>query len=292
MRRLSAVGKNTKQRSEQGFTLLELLLAMAIMGMLLVSLFNFVQTISKTSTDVQGRINAHDAVRRLAEMVTQELRSTAFGVVASQPYAPNASQISVLSPVATSGNTVAGIGVIDAAGFSTATTVSTYTGTLSAVAANSYLVLLSGSSARLLRTTAATSTSTSQVFTHTGCQNVLSGASATLSLVTPVGYRYDSAAKILYEKRGANPETILAWGISNFALSYTYVNTTTGVETTSTTFSGALVTNAGSPVTTSALRRINLLVGMTENGKTQTISNTVNLISPTGLNITSYTECV
>ncbi|GEM49604.1 type II secretion system protein [Deinococcus cellulosilyticus] len=276
------------QQRRSGFTLLEILIALGIVGVLLTLLMKFTVSVNGTSQDLQDRITVTDATRRLSELVTQELRSTAFGVVASQPYAPASNQISVLRPVPGSGNAVVGIGVVPATGFETSTSITTFTGNLASVPAGTYMVLLSGPAARLLRTTAATTAGTTQVFSHGSCQNVLGATSATVSLVTPIGYRYDAAGRVLYEKRGSSAETIMAWNVSQFSLAYTYVNTSTSAETTSSTFSG-ITTGSGS--FQSVLRRITLTVGMEEDGKSQVLTNTINLTSPIGLNITNYTEC-
>lgn len=273
---------------EQGFTLLEMLIAVGIVGILLTALIQLTSNISTTSADLQNRINATDATRRLGEIITQELRSSAFGVVANQPYTSGVNQISVLRPMATSGNTVAGVGVVPTAGFELSDSITAYMGSLAAVPSGTHLVLLNGSSARLMRTSTATALGATQVFRHAGCQNVLGASTATLSLVTPVGFRYDSVSKILYERRGTAAETIMAWNVSTFQIRYTYLNSSTGTETVSSTYQGQSFSSAGA---VSRLSRINLTLGITENGKTQQLSNTINLVSPTGLNINNYTEC-
>ncbi|WP_169743886.1 PulJ/GspJ family protein [Deinococcus misasensis] len=276
------------QTHEKGFTLLEILMAMGIVGVLLTALIQLTTNVSSTSSDLQNRINATDATRRLGEVITQELRSSAFGVVANQPYPSGVNQISVLRPMATSGNTVAGVGVVPTASFELSDSITAYMGSLPAVPSGSYLVLLNGASARLMRTTTATVAGSTQVLRHAGCQNVLGSSTATLSLVTPVGFRYDPVNKMLYERRGAAAETIMAWNVSTFQLRYTYLNTSTGTETVSNTYQGQSFSNAG---VISRLSRINLTLGITENGKTQQLSNTINLVSPTGLNINTYSEC-
>lgn len=278
-----------KTSGQNGFTLIELLLAVGIIGALLTALIQLTSNITRTSSELQDRITATDATRRLGEMLTQELRSASFGVVANQPYASGSTQISVLRPVAVGGSTVAGVGVVPTSGFELSSSLSAYTGTFPAVPSGSFLVLLNGSAARLMRTTAATTAGTTQVFQHAGCTNLLSSNAATVSLVTPVGFRYDAANRVLYERRGTNAETIMAWNVSDFTLRYTYVNTTTGTETVSNTHQGQSISTAG---VVSRLSRINLLIGITEKGDRQTLSSTITLVSPTGLNINNYTECV
>lgn len=63
----------------RGFTLVELLLALAILATLLAVAYGGVIQFMQSRSDLEAAINAQAKLRRIVEVFTQDLRSAVFG---------------------------------------------------------------------------------------------------------------------------------------------------------------------------------------------------------------------
>ena len=70
----------------RGFTLVELLLALAILATLLAVAYGGVIQFMQSRSDLEAAINAQAKLRRIVEVFTQDLRSAVFGGLSATPY--------------------------------------------------------------------------------------------------------------------------------------------------------------------------------------------------------------
>ena len=78
----------------RGFTLVELLLALAILATLLAVAYGGVIQFMQSRSDLDAAINAQAKLRRIVEVFTQDLRSAVFGGLSATPYPSGNASIS------------------------------------------------------------------------------------------------------------------------------------------------------------------------------------------------------
>lgn len=264
------------------------------------------QTASESNSLVLNR------TRRVAEVMSQDIRTSALGMVVNLPYSSNSSAVSYAQLSGGAGYAVTGV--------SGSTFQLASNGTPPGVDNNDYLVLVdrrkagtaviaqissNGAPSLVLGTTNTYSVTTT-------CSNLVSGGfslttETAMFLVNLQGYAFDSTNnKITYRQRGDASDTDVAYGISNMKLDYIYTSTdsvgNSAVELRNPTgylSNGKVLVSftstSGSTVTTYTLNRVQVTITSkdTANGneRLNTTTNQIDLINNNYFQPGTVTAC-
>lgn len=207
------------------FTILELLIALAIF--VIVMAFAY-------STSVQGlqlnRSNeaissAQNKIRRVLEVLSQDMRTSAFGIIANTPYNSNASAISFPQVVGGAGYSVSAISG------SSLSIISNSPSIAAEIPVGTRLVIIDGNgNTALTKTTSLPTLSGANTYTlSTTCGSLpVTATSETLaSVVNILSYSYDASnKKLIYREQGDSSATDVAFDITDFRIDYVYKHTT------------------------------------------------------------------
>jgi prepilin-type N-terminal cleavage/methylation domain-containing protein len=214
----------------QGFTLVELLIALAILGIVLGIASSAIVQYLGIQSDQEAATSAQARLRRSTEIVSQELRGAILGAVTNTPYTANTSQLSVALLDGAAGYQVTNFSATSTTIISTAATASD-----AGFATNDVIMIVGSNGKAILRkvntiTSGASGTSTFQ-FAHTSC--TLPATLPTdplLFKIRTLGYKFDTAtSSLLANERGI--ETTVAFNIIGFTVDYIYISNTGATKT-------------------------------------------------------------
>ncbi len=215
-------------RRTDGFSLIEVLIALAIFvvvaslaGSGIVQALRL-QALNETATSLQAKL------RRVNEVVGQDLRSAVFGGLTDTPVASGATGVSFTLADGGQGYEVQPSG---GASFPHSANVDIF-----AVAADAAALGLDGAEAMMVNQVGEgivyTVTNVTRVgpmadqrwnVVHAGCNNTIAYAPPVrLFSVASVGYRFDADAGELLRQVGAGAERVLAFGLSDVTFAYAY----------------------------------------------------------------------
>lgn len=219
--------KNTK-----GFTLIEMLVSMAIFAVVAFLTMVVVTNALRYNAQQQATVAAQSKLRRVVEVIGQEVRSSVFGGVAHAPYASNSSQLSIYLL-----DQGAGYTVVTESNFNTLSSFSILTENAPAF---SQILLVDSygnpnatpkvlPSARLfpVSNVASAGTDTWRI-SHAGCSNGIDHNRFLQAFgVKTLGFRFDAASKrLLISENGI--EKPMAFGITAFDVKYVYLKQSGG----------------------------------------------------------------
>ncbi len=209
-----------KSSSESGFTLIEILIAMAIFGIVLTVAYSGIVSALRVQSDQEAVTSAQARLRRVVEVVTQDIRSAVFGSVTATPYASGETSISFML---LSG--AAGFPVEDSANFAQATTSVVAARSAEATLLNGKrVVMVNGNGQGVVFTVSSVSDLGNNRFqvNHGTCRNTIDSAGGVqLFEISQLGLRYDDADRIIYQSTGGD-EQPLAFNVDELRLEYTY----------------------------------------------------------------------
>lgn len=258
----------------RGYTITELLVAIGLFGVMLTLIAAFTSSMLTVSVQQDQRLERQRDARRTAEVIGQDLRSNALGIV-----------------VEGTSNTVTLASLTGGAGFALepninqriqkTVTVRTNNTNLGAL---THLLLFNGSQARLLPIDSRGPTGATQTFTARCAANI----DTTGTMAAPVKlikYTYDAGTRTVNFTDGVTT-TPAAWNVSNFNVQYLYAaaNGTTQVKT-------AFQNMSYTSTTPFRLRRLILNVQVQQGTRTNTSQTVVELASPAGIPITETSSC-
>lgn len=239
--------------NRNGFTLVELILSVAIFGVIIAMASAAIVQYLRIQSDQEAATSAQAKLRRVTEIIGQDLRGATLGGIINEPYASNDKQVSV---AVLSGG----------AGYQTTTLTNNSTqfiATIDPGIADGSRVLLVGSAGQaVLRSVNNVQDQGGSVYRalHPGCGAALPANNVLLFGVQTLGYRFDDTDDTLYTTiDGA--ETAVAFGITDFQVDYIYDD---GAGTTLSNPAGypaRQVTVAGTPYT---LQRLQVSVATEE----------------------------
>jgi prepilin-type N-terminal cleavage/methylation domain-containing protein len=229
---------NSKNR---GFTIVELLIAMAIFGILIAIASGAIVQYLRVQSDQEAITSAQSKLRRVTELVSQELRSAVFGSIISSPYPSNSLGISFMLLDGGAGYPVnphdsGSNNSFKAAATLTINSLAPDAATLG-IADNDQLLMINGNGQALLFTVGnVTQISSRWSLNHPGCGNTIdyTTGSTLLFKVRSFGLRHDAASKELRATDGATAEQPLAYNITRFRIDYVYNDVPQATYTTST----------------------------------------------------------
>ena len=293
-------------KSRKGFTFVELLVAMAILGTVLALAYGVIISGAKQQREHEALTSSQAKLRRVLEVVSQDVRSSVFGNISNRPYTSTESAISFtllvggagyqIMPQNTSG-TLTG-GTISVVGRTTNTAPNLSSG---------QVLLLNGDGKSVIfpsgNLTRNSSTGYWQMTYPSSC-GVFSYTPNTLAFrVNTLGYSLDAASKTLFfRSASANPQP-LAFDISEFKLTYVYVNRITGALSERTTpylVNGnpqkTMPVTSGGVTTNWVLSQVRVLITTTEQSNNKQIErsyqSSIDLGAAQTLDVKEVKSCV
>jgi prepilin-type N-terminal cleavage/methylation domain-containing protein len=205
----------------QGFTLVELLIALAILGILLGIASNAIVQYLGIQSDQEAQTSVQARLRRTSEIVSQELRGAILGAVTGLPYTSGANQISVALLDGSAGYPVSQMTTTSTRIISTASSAADV-----GLSANDYVLIVGSDNQAVMKKVNTVSAPASSVVTlsHSNCAAAALN-NPLLFKVRTLGYRYDRANRRLLAREGNNAETAVAFNISSFSIDYIYTST-------------------------------------------------------------------
>lgn len=210
------------RHSNDGFTLIELLVATALLGLLLSLVFASMTQGVQLQSRTEAQVSLDSNLRRISQIVTQDLRNASYGMVTATPYATGAASISVALASDNAVHPVVG----PASSFQTAQTTQALLPGSAAWPANASFALVNapGSRATVLKLSAGFTAGGSVTLQHTGQTNTVCASTGNfVQRVSLVGYSYDATRKVVFRTTqdvGNATELPLAFNVTAFSLSY------------------------------------------------------------------------
>mgnify|MGYP002780852933 FL=1 len=219
-------------RSQQAFTLIEILIALAIFGILIAIASGAIVQYLRVQSDQEAVTSAQAKLRRVTELVSQEMRSAVFGSIiaddADNNYDSDKDSISFLLLDGGAGYPVLPHDSGNNASFPPAANLeissSVADTTALGIDVGDELLMLNAKGDALLFTADNVTKNGSAAWriVHPGCGNSIDYTPGTLLFkVRTFALRHDTATKTLFAReRGA--EQTLAWNITDFRIDYVY----------------------------------------------------------------------
>lgn len=263
-----------------GFTLLEVLVAMAVFGIVLTVAFSGIIGALQVQSDQEAITSSQARLRRVVEVITQDIRSAVFGSVTASPYPSREDSISFML---LSG--AAGFPVENQAGFSGQTNSVIAARSSEALLLNrQQVVMVNGSGQGVVYTVNGVTDLGNNRFriNHGACRNTIDWSGGVqLFEIAQFGLRFDSDDRTIYQSIGDGDENPLAFNVDGLRLEYTY---TTGAASASspTIVRDSPFLSGGVPTRryvdgngfTYILNRVTMVISSTENSRGRDITRT------------------
>lgn len=213
------------------FTVIELLIALVIFVIVMTFAYRSSLQSLQLNRDNEAISNAQGKARRVLEVLSQDLRTSAFGIIANTPYNSTTSAISFPQVVGGAGYSVSAVSGSSLSIISNSASITTD------IPIGTRLVVIDGNgNAVLTKTSSLPTVSGTNTYTlSTTCTSLpVTATSETLaSVVNILSYSYDSTNnKIIYRQQGDAADTDVAFDITDFRVDYIYkrFNATTTSE--------------------------------------------------------------
>ncbi len=208
-------------RQTAGVSLIEMLIALAIIAIVFFIASMGMITGMRTFRTHEDVVAAQSKLRRVSEVLTQDLRGSLLGSLLNVPYTSDTNAVSFL--MLRGG---AGFPVLQS-GFGTMTVEIPVSGDQLFAADTSRALLVQGNQAIVMNVASTLLLGDVQRITFSCGSGLAFNPNTVLFEVDMLGYRYDDSDNILYQQVGAGPELPVAFDIGRFDLEYVYVSQAT-----------------------------------------------------------------
>lgn len=261
-------GQRQARRRQRGITLVELLIALLVLA-IVVTLASIgivqalrVQSLNEANASLQGKL------RRITEVISQDLRSTVLGAVVATPMPSNATSVSFTIAEGGQGFQVLGASS-DTSGFATETSMRVVASAASAadlgMIGRSVLIVNGVGAGSMFQVTGASSQGGSGnnrwFLQHAGCPNAIPFVEPMrLFVVDAVGYRRNAAGDLERQVAGQAVQA-MAFDLTAFELQYVYRDETGALEIRDAPYlDGTMPLRVGGPGGTSVLDSLRVRV--------------------------------
>ena len=199
---------------------MELLVAMSVLLVILGIVFTAFTGALTQQRNTESTVSLESSLRRTSQIITQDLRNSAYGLITSQPYVSANTSISIARLTDTAVHSVTG----PAAAFNTSAAVDIITPSAFSWPVGTRFLLINPTTAQKTATshvlTTAVTTGGAVTLAHATTMNTICSSPDNLvQRVNLVGYSLNTAQKILY-RSSQGTETPLAYGVSAFNVTY------------------------------------------------------------------------
>ncbi len=217
---------------KKGFTILELMVALAVLSVVLFIAYGAIVNFMRARSDQDTIVNLQQKLRRVLEVVTQDLRSNVLGAISDEPYPSGNDQISFALLKGTAGYLVLPHDSGNNASFKRAAELKFIANRTPTLQRGDYALMVNqNGQAVIFKVTRVNRASGPRWhLVHAGCGNTIDYTSNTLLFeVSVMGLRHDSGRQelVLYEN---GQELPFAFDISKFTIDYIYQDPTTNTE--------------------------------------------------------------
>jgi type II secretory pathway pseudopilin PulG len=253
-----------------GFSVLEMLLAFAVFSIVIALASAAIVQYLHLQSNQEAITSAQARLRRVSELLGQELRGAVLGGVINQPYTSTSQQLSAALLGGGAGYQIANLDG-SKTGF---VAVASSAGELG-LASNDRIMLVGTNGQAVLRRVNSVTNEGSSLWriNHSACTFSLSLTDKPLMFqVRILGYRYDAASKTLYASENGT-EQPLAFNINSFRIDYVYSNASGNIKLNPSGFPNRIVSIAGSNY---SLTRLQLALSTQEMSRGKPIERSYN----------------
>lgn len=209
------------RRSAAGMTLVELLIALAVFGLVLAMTYTAITGSLRVQAQQEAATTSQAKLRRVVEVISQDLRSAVFGSITDNPYAADGQQVSFM--LLAGG---AGYPVLDQANFANSNSFDVLINDTAGIQGSQVaLVNRHGQGVVVPVSSISNGSNGSKRFTSSTCRNTIDFADSVLMFhVVTVGIRFDADDSTIYMSEGDGAEQPFAFDISDLRLDYVYTH--------------------------------------------------------------------
>lgn len=227
-------------KNRSGLTLLEILLALLVLGILLAIAYGGMVQFMGMRSDLDAAVSAQAKLRRIVEVLTQDLRSAVFGGLTATPYPSGRRSISFALIDGAAGYPVLPHDSGNNESFRNASEVKIVALAAQAnqigISSGDYVLMVNNSGEGVILPVTQVNPVAGQGnrwhVVHAGCGNTIAYTPNTLLFrVRTLGFRYDSQARELLYREGNGTEMPVAFDLSDFQIGYVYEATPQDVLT-------------------------------------------------------------
>lgn len=237
------------RRSEAGFTLVEMLIAIAVFGIVMVIAYAAIGSSLRVQSDQEALTSAQGKLRRVMEVLTQDLRSAVFGSITGSPYLPADDQVSFMMLTGGAGHPV--LPPPSGTDFAGSNQFTVQMPDASHLSGRQIVMIDSHSGTGVIKPVTAASEQSSGIWRiSSSCRNTLQYDSDDSRLlifeISTVGLRYSADDGTLFLSEGDADELPFAFGLSGFRIEYVYAE----ADGETTVRSEPYLGDSGTPVRT------------------------------------------
>lgn len=212
-----------RRRLQQGVTLVEMLVALAIFGIVMAIAYAAINGSLQIQSDQEAATTTQGKLRRVVEVLTQDLRSAVFGSITNDPYVSDNSQVSFMMLTGGAGYTVLAPGSYH--GFPADREFRVQIADGSALVGRDVVMINSTTGEGVVRPiTRARSDGANVWVLESSCRNTLEYDLNNMLIfeVATIGMRFDAESNRIMITEGGAPEASFAFDISDFRIEYVY----------------------------------------------------------------------
>lgn len=255
-------------RRRDAFTLIEMVLSLAILTLIVGITATLLQQTLLFQAQQEATAAAQAKLRRVVEVVSQDLRGAVFGHIANSPYSSQNDAISFLIAEGGTAYPVFNTGSSFATS-SLATFVASGSASELAITVNGRVLMVNRNNQGVILPITAITQGIGNLWTVSfGCQNTISYTEGTVMYpIREVGYRYDPTSRnLLYSENGA--AQVASFNLSSFVIDYVY-QTDTGtpaINPSGYNTGGVIRDSFSAGTTTYTLQRLQIRLQTQERG--------------------------
>lgn len=213
----------------EGMTLIEVLIALAVLAVVLSLAYGAITSSLQVQSAQEAAATTQGKLRRVIEVISQDLRSAVFGSITDNPYVSDNRQVSFMMLTGGAGYPVAKTTNFSNSNYFEALTAS------SAGFAGSQVVLVNSNGTGVVVPVTSVSNGSSSAYKrfNISCRNTIDyGDSVLMFQIETSGIRYDANAQNMYLRTAGGTEQPFAFDISDLRFDYVYTFTMNVAGTT------------------------------------------------------------
>lgn len=211
-----------KRHNALGMTLVEALIALVILGLVLSLAYGAITNSLQVQSQQEAIVTSQAKLRRIMEVISQDLRSAVFGSITDNPYTSNSEQVSFM--MLTGG---AGYPVLQRPNFSTSNSFEALiTDTTGLIGSQVVLVNSDGQGVVVPVNGVSSGTSAASRTISLSCSNTINyGTGVLMFQIETTGIRYDADEDNMFIRTAGVDEQPFAFDVSNARFDYVYTFT-------------------------------------------------------------------